>query len=71
MDWGTLAPTAEPGVRHCGGCGDNVYYAASVLEARRHARLGRCVAVDLAEERTPDDLRPDEQRLPPAPGFIA
>jgi hypothetical protein len=38
-----------------------------LLEARRHAGLGRCVAVDLAEERAPGDLK----YAPPAAGFIA
>jgi uncharacterized protein (TIGR02996 family) len=66
MDWGTLAPTDRPDVRHCSGCGDDVYYARSVLDARHHARRGRCVAVDLAEERRPDDL---QDRVPLA-GYV-
>jgi len=56
MDWATLAPTADPSVRRCGACGDDVHYATSVIDARRHALRGRCVAVDLGEERAPGDL---------------
>ena len=66
MDWGTLTPTARPDVRRCEGCGDEVHYVASTIEARHHARLGHCVAIDLAEDRAPGDLRD-----PPRSGYVA
>jgi uncharacterized protein (TIGR02996 family) len=61
MDWGTLAPTAQPYVRRCAGCNADVYYARSLDEARRHVGLGRRVAIDHAVVRSSGDL----QYVPP------
>jgi hypothetical protein len=43
--WDTLAPTAEPSVRHCDDCDKPVHLSRDVQEATEHARRGRCVAV--------------------------
>lgn len=44
--WSSLAPTAQPGVRHCGGCDERVYLCRSGAEVEAHARAGRCVAIE-------------------------
>lgn len=67
MDWGTLAPTGRPDVRRCDGCGDEVHYVASIAEARHLAQRGRCVAIELTEERAPGDLHDAR----PKTGYIA
>lgn len=56
--WDQLDETADPSVRHCGACRRDVHYALSVGEARRHASLGRCVALDATSARWSDDLAP-------------
>lgn len=56
--WAELAPTERAEVRHCGACDRDVHYAISVGEARGHARLGRCVALDITAARWRDDLAP-------------
>lgn len=43
--WEELTPTAEPRVRHCGGCEKMVHFTDSVPEAEALARRGECVAV--------------------------
>jgi uncharacterized protein (TIGR02996 family) len=57
-EWGSLAPTAQPGVRMCGACKKPVYYCDSVADAREHAANARCVALDLSAARIDDDLGP-------------
>jgi uncharacterized protein (TIGR02996 family) len=49
--WDTLAPTANPAVRHCDACKEEVYYCSDVSEAEAHAEQGRCVAIDSREPR--------------------
>ncbi|HEU4735222.1 MAG TPA: TIGR02996 domain-containing protein [Kofleriaceae bacterium] len=56
MEWSMLHATGRDGVRHCGACNKDVYYALSVGEARAHARRGRCVALDITSPRWPGDL---------------
>ncbi len=46
--WEELTPTAAAGVRHCGGCGEDVHRADDVIAAEALARAGRCVAVPAA-----------------------
>jgi len=55
-EWGSLTPTGEAGVRHCGACDQPVYYCVDVPEARLHAKRGECVALDLAARRLANDL---------------
>jgi len=55
-EWGALEPTAKQGVRMCGACKQEVFYCASVPEARDHAAKGECVALDLRAKRWPADL---------------
>jgi uncharacterized protein (TIGR02996 family) len=57
-DWGSLATTEKRNVRYCGSCAKQVFYCATVDEARRHAQRGRCVAVDVVPLRHPRDLEP-------------
>lgn len=56
-EWQQLTPTADEDVRFCPSCEQSVYYCRTVLEARNHAWSGRCVAVDVGQPRTPDDLK--------------
>lgn len=67
--WGALEPTDDPNQRFCGACRKNVHYAPTVDVARRLAIAGQCVAVDIRQDRQPDDLK----RRPPVmmAGMIA
>jgi uncharacterized protein (TIGR02996 family) len=74
--WEEMASTDTADVRFCDGCRKVVHYCRSVSEARSAARQGRCVAVDLAEFRTPGDLNTERRmligkvaptRIPPRP----
>lgn len=56
MRWDALAPTGSPNARYCNTCKKNVYYAPTVREARRLAIDGHCVAVDVGQSRSRDDL---------------
>jgi len=57
-EWGSFAPTHNPDVRHCDTCRKDVHYCSSVVEARRHARQGHCVAIDLRAARWGGDIEP-------------
>jgi len=57
-DWGSLAPTDREDVRHCSACKKHVFYCSSVPEARSHASLGECVALDLRALRWKGDVKP-------------
>jgi hypothetical protein len=50
--WEELAPTAEPGVRVCADCEENVHYCEDSASAELHARRGDCIAVPV---RTAND----------------
>jgi uncharacterized protein (TIGR02996 family) len=54
--WSELASTGVEGERHCATCQRRVYYCATIDEARRHAKQGNCVAVDVASPRWKNDL---------------
>jgi uncharacterized protein (TIGR02996 family) len=54
--WDELRPTDDRGVRFCGGCRENVHYCDTIIEARRHAWGGHCIAVDLGVLRRDHDL---------------
>jgi hypothetical protein len=55
--WEALVPTERPKVRSCAACQEEVYWCATVEEARGYAMRGRCVAVCSLEPRQPGDLR--------------
>jgi uncharacterized protein (TIGR02996 family) len=55
-EWDDLTATAEPGVRFCEECEQNVHYCDTIVTARRHAAQGHCVAVDLGIIRRSGDL---------------
>src|SRR5204862_1480082 len=57
-DWGSLAPTDREDVRHCSACKKHVYYCSNITEARGHAALGECVALDLRAMRWKGDIKP-------------
>ncbi len=44
--WDALAPTETDGVRHCATCARNVYFCASLEQARARGREGQCIAID-------------------------
>jgi uncharacterized protein (TIGR02996 family) len=55
--WDQLTPTEQaPTVRHCSTCDKHVYFCGTMDEAKAHAWLVRCIAVDARVERSPDDL---------------
>lgn len=65
--WSDLVETERPEIRFCDLCRQQVFYCTTLREAREHAWRSRCVAVDIANERTPHDL----DRPPPKLGMIA
>jgi uncharacterized protein (TIGR02996 family) len=54
--WETLATTDEPAVRFCDSCQKPVFYSKTIEEAQQHAWSGRCVAVQLGNQRKEGDL---------------
>ena len=62
-EWGSMVPTEQSHIRHCSTCDRNVFYAASVQEARAHVERGSCVAVDVIPMRRADDLVPPPRRI--------
>lgn len=42
--WGELATTVDPAVRHCGSCDRPVYFCTTDAETIAHARVGNCIA---------------------------
>ena len=54
--WEDLQTTTDAKVRYCEGCSQQVHYCDSLDQARDHADVGHCVAVDLAVERREGDL---------------
>jgi uncharacterized protein (TIGR02996 family) len=59
--WDKLQPTGDEAVRFCTACRKEVYYCESIAEARQHASLGRCVALDPAVPRSKGDLDVEEE----------
>ncbi len=57
-EWGSFQPTDNPSVRHCDTCRKSVHSCGSVVEARRHATLGNCIAIDLGAMRWAGDVDP-------------
>jgi uncharacterized protein (TIGR02996 family) len=60
MQWSKLQATKNPEVRFCDTCKKAVYYCQTIDKAQRHARAGRCVAIDSRVVRTHRDL---EERM--------
>ncbi|MDQ3339123.1 MAG: FHA domain-containing protein [Myxococcota bacterium] len=60
-EWGSLAPTERPDVRHCESCHKHVYYCANVAIARNHIENGDCVAIDVIPKREQGDLDPSAE----------
>jgi uncharacterized protein (TIGR02996 family) len=58
-EWGALAATGRPDLRFCYGCEKQVFYCDSIDDAKLHARMGDCVAIDPTVRRRPDDLAED------------
>jgi uncharacterized protein (TIGR02996 family) len=56
--WENLQTTADQAVRFCDSCRQNVHYCDTIMEARKHAQNGHCIAVDLGVIRREDDLAP-------------
>lgn len=56
--WEDLQPTGDRAVRFCDACRQNVHYCDTIMEARRHAWKGHCIAVDLGVIRRDRDLQP-------------
>jgi uncharacterized protein (TIGR02996 family) len=58
--WDNLQLTGNARVRFCTACRAEVHYADDLRQAREHAEMGRCVAVDPAVPRWEGDLDPEE-----------
>jgi uncharacterized protein (TIGR02996 family) len=58
QNWDEMTPTDNDTVRRCEKCRENVHYCDTLLVARRHARQGHCVALDLGIIRREGDLFP-------------
>ena len=43
--WAELAPTANPRIRHCEGCGETVHRCNTLAEAESHAIARRCISI--------------------------
>jgi uncharacterized protein (TIGR02996 family) len=56
--WDALKPTGSLTERFCDACKKNVHFAPTVAAARRLALTGHCVAIDVAQARSEDDLDP-------------
>jgi uncharacterized protein (TIGR02996 family) len=56
--WEDLQTTTDQAVRFCDDCRHNVHYCGTIMEARKHAQKGHCIAVDLGVIRREDDLAP-------------
>jgi uncharacterized protein (TIGR02996 family) len=71
--WDELEPTSEPTVRFCNACEQSVYYCDTIIEARREAWSGHCIAIDLGVLRRQRDLdqRPGLGLGRPDPKFLA
>jgi uncharacterized protein (TIGR02996 family) len=70
--WQDMQPTADQGVRFCEGCGHQVHYCDTILDAREHAQQRHCIAVDLGIIRRDGDLEPEQMWAGwPSPEMIA
>lgn len=49
--WDALAPTGDDATRFCATCEREVYFCASVDEARQRGLAGDCIAIDAAVAR--------------------
>jgi uncharacterized protein (TIGR02996 family) len=70
QSWDEMTSTEDDAVRRCEKCRENVHYCDTLLVARRHARQGHCVALDLGIIRREGDLTPQRvmirgRMLPP------
>ncbi len=61
--WDEMTPTAFAPVRFCEQCKENVHYCDTIMEARKLAEHGHCVAVDLGIIRRASDLEPQIMML--------
>jgi|SRR5262245_50726580 len=65
--WEKVHATDDVRVRVCGECRKTVHYCDTLTDALNHTLHGRCVAVDIAIRRKPNDLalyRPKLGHLP-------
>lgn len=61
--WDEMTPTGDNAVRLCETCQQNVHYCDTIMEARKKAEHGHCVAVDLGIIRRAGDLDPPRMML--------
>ncbi len=57
--WEQLTPLEATDRRYCGECQREVVYCDTIMDARRHAWAGECVAVDVGVIRRDGDLDPE------------
>jgi len=43
--WAELAPSNDPNIRACDGCGETVHRCHTIAEAETHALAGHCISV--------------------------
>ena len=56
--WVALELTDTDTVRHCAGCDRDVHYCDTIIDARKHAWQGHCIALDIGVIRRDRDLEP-------------
>lgn len=61
--WEELRPTEDHAQRFCDSCQERVYYCDTIVEARQHARLQHCIAIDLGIPRRTHDWRPELRKM--------
>ena len=62
-NWDQLQATDKQTVRHCTDCKQDVHYCDTIVEARRHASAGRCIALDLGVIRRDGDVIVDQYMM--------
>jgi uncharacterized protein (TIGR02996 family) len=63
LKWEKLRATRVASERFCEECSRKVYRCDTIEEARQHARMGNCVAVDAGVVRWPLDLVEDDTEM--------
>jgi uncharacterized protein (TIGR02996 family) len=54
--WEDMKITDDRAIRFCGSCQQSVHYCDTIMEARRYAWQGHCIAIDLGVIRRERDL---------------
>lgn len=69
--WQDLRATEDRDVRFCDGCQQQVHYCDTIGEARRHADMDHCIAIDLGIIRKEGDLVTELRRAESRAGRLS